>query len=193
MDSKKGSSLKQRKHNKYRLLVGILFLSITIGSSIGFVYADQDIHGLLSRWFDNKGSESILTIEQAIMTEKDRQKMRLKEELQLELKRSEDDLISFTEQERMNRINELKEYTNHLIANLHIDNEAEKQQMSEKLLFIMNEAINEMEKTIPKKEEMSPKEPDENNEAENDEKDKSEGETNQEDNGANESEDVEQK
>ena len=45
------------------------------------------------------------------MTEKDRQKMRLKEELQLELKRSEDDLISFTEQERMNRINELKEYT----------------------------------------------------------------------------------
>ena len=57
----------------------------------------------------------------------------------------------------------------------------------------MNEAINEMEKTIPKKEEMSPKSPMKIKEAEKDGKDKSEGETNQEENGANESEDVEQK
>ncbi|MGE8203440.1 hypothetical protein ACQKP0_02670 [Heyndrickxia sp. NPDC080065] len=139
----------QRKHRKAKLLFGVLFLSLTIGSSIGVVFADQDIPTLLNNWFNKKGTESISVIEQAISTEKETQKERLKEELQKELKRSQKELEKFTDQEKKDRIKELREYTNQLIANLHIDNQKEEKSIKEQLKSIMNAAISEMEKVIP--------------------------------------------
>ncbi|QQZ09785.1 hypothetical protein [Heyndrickxia vini] len=144
------------KKGKLKLLIGVLFLSLMIGSSISVAFADQDIPTLLTNWFNKKGSESITSIEQAIMSEKETQKERLKEELQVELRRSQQALTDYALQERKDRISEIRAYTDQLISTIHIDNQQEKEAISEKLKTIMNGAIQEMNGVTSEKQTANP-------------------------------------
>lgn len=137
---------QKKAPNKVKLLFGTLFLSIGIGSSISVVFADQDIEGILTNWFNNQKTKSIETIENAIMSEKEIQMQRLKEELQIEMKNAEKELEQYTEQEKEQRINSLKLHTDKLIKGIKIDNTKEKEKIIEKLNIISQDAIDKMEK-----------------------------------------------
>ncbi|MBB2482254.1 hypothetical protein H5P36_18935 [Bacillus sp. APMAM] len=144
--SRKITYQKSKKHLKIKILIGVLFLTVTIGGGIGVAFADSDIIGLLTNWFKQERNESITSIEQAIMSEKDVQKQRLKEELQLEIQASQKKLSDFTEAEKSKRVQEIRDYADRLVANLKIDNTAKEQQIQQQLNAIMEKATLEMDK-----------------------------------------------
>jgi hypothetical protein len=140
---------KTKKHFRIKLLIGVLLLSSTIVGNIGIAFADQDIHSLLSNWFNQKGQESIRTIETAIMTEKEQQKVRLKEELQSELTNSAQLMDQFTEEEKQKRIQALQKYADQLIENMKLDNDKEKQRIVAEMDQVIQKAIKELDKIKP--------------------------------------------
>ncbi|WP_040207389.1 hypothetical protein [Neobacillus jeddahensis] len=142
---------KKKHHFSLKFLIGVLLLSGTIVGNIGVAFADQDIPSLLSNWFTNKGNESIRSIENAIMTEKEQQKARLKEELQSELDQSAQQLEQYTEVEKQKRITALQEYANQLIEDMKLDNNAEEKQI------ISAEMDKEIQKTIKELEKIKSK------------------------------------
>lgn len=164
---------KQKKHSKAKILVGVLFLTTSIGGGIGVAFADSDINALLSNWFNKKGAESMSSIEQAIMSEKEIQKERLKQELQLELANSQKQLSDFTEQEKKQRVQAIQDYANQLIANLKIDNSAQEEQIKQQLGAIIEKAESEMDQigssSVPATKD-SPKQPDAGSNPTDDEK-----------------------
>lgn len=141
------------KRNK-KILTGLLLLTVPLGGSLGVSFADEDVKTKLTNWFDNKGQQSISIIESAILNEKELQKKRLKEELELEMSRSESDLNAFTASQKEIKIQALKAYTDNIIANIDIDTDAEKQQVLNEINQIMNaamEEINAVDASSPKK------------------------------------------
>jgi hypothetical protein len=145
MKSRKVTFTKKKTTTRAKLLFGTLFLSIGIGSSITIAFADQDIHGLLGNWFAKQQTKSVETIEKAILSEKELQMQRLKEELQIEMNDAEQQLFQFTEKEKQQRIKNLKHYTDKLIKNLKIDNTEEEAAIINELDTIYNEAIQRMD------------------------------------------------
>lgn len=132
-------------HLKLKILIGVLFLSLMVGSSIGVAFADSDINGLMTNWFNKKSNESIDSIEQAIMTEKETQKQRLKEELQRELVSSQKKLDEFTEEEKNKRVEAIKDYADKLIADMQIDNSNQELEVQKQLDSIVENSMDEME------------------------------------------------
>lgn len=108
-------------------------------------FADQDIEGLLSNWFAKQQTKSIETIENAIMSEKEIQMQRLKEELQIEMNDAKKQMDQFTEMEKKRRIHDLKAHTNELIKNIKVDNSKEKEAVINELNKIVNDAIDKMD------------------------------------------------
>ncbi|EKN64746.1 hypothetical protein BABA_22698 [Neobacillus bataviensis LMG 21833] len=142
-----------KKKNRFslKLLIGVLLLSGAVVGNIGIAYADQDINSLLSNWFDKKGQESISSIENAIIAEKERQKTRLKEELQSELTNSAQLLAHYTEKEKQKRILDLQQYADKLIEDMKLENnQAEKQRITADMDKEIQKAIKELEKIKPK-------------------------------------------
>ncbi|MBM6619136.1 hypothetical protein [Bacillus suaedaesalsae] len=133
---------------KVKFLIGAILLSVGIGSSVNVAFADQDIHALLTNWFDKKKVESINEIEQAIMSEKETQKQRLKEQLQVEIQKSEEELQLFTDAEKEARVLALQQYTDALIANFNVDNSNKEEKLSAELDAIVQEAIEKMDKVV---------------------------------------------
>lgn len=141
--------MKSRKElnqirRKKKFLAGVLLLIIPLGSSVGLSFADADVKSKLANWFDNKGQQSISLIESAILSEKELQKQRLKEELELEMGRSAKDLEEFTSSHKEAKIKELREYTDSIIANINVDTEGEKSQVVNEIEKIMAEAKEEI-------------------------------------------------
>ncbi|WP_059173493.1 hypothetical protein [Bacillus sp. FJAT-27445] len=146
---------RKEKYNRkstlpLKILIGVLFLSVVIAGNIGVAFADQDISGLLSSWFNKKGQESIVSIESAIAAEKETQKLRLKEELQSELLNASERLNRFTEEEKQNRIQALRDYANQLIAGMKVDNSEEEKRIASDLDKEIDKAIKAMDKIKPK-------------------------------------------
>lgn len=142
---------KKKNHFSLKLLIGVLLVSLTIVGNIGVAFADQDINSLLTNWFNKKGQESISTIENAIATEKEQQKIRLKEELQSELKNSAQLLEQYTEEERQKRILDLQQYADKLIEDMKLENnQAEKQRIAADMDKEIQKAIKELKKIKPK-------------------------------------------
>ncbi|MBS4174334.1 hypothetical protein [Bacillus sp. FJAT-49736] len=131
---------------KVKILIGVLFLTVSIGGGIGVAFADSDINGLLTSWFKQKGEESISSMEQAILSEKETQKQRLKDELQLEIQASQKKLSDFTKEETSIRVQEIQDYAEKLIANLKIDTFADEQQIKAELDAIVEKAKSDMDK-----------------------------------------------
>ncbi|WML41462.1 hypothetical protein RCG19_07380 [Neobacillus sp. OS1-2] len=149
MKSRKEQFKQNKISKRAKLLLGTLFLSMGVGSSITVAFADQDIEGSLGNWFANQQAKSIETIEKAIMSEKEIQLQRLKEELQLEMTNAKQQMDQFTEKEKKQRIKDLKAHTDELIKNLKVDHSSEKAAVINQLNTIQNEAIEKMD-TIAK-------------------------------------------
>jgi len=145
MQSRIETFKKKKAPKRVKLLIGTLFLSIGVGSSISVAFADQDIQGLLTNWFAKQQTHSIETIEHAVMSEKEIQMQRLKEELQVEMDDAKKQLDQFTDQEKQKRVNDLKTHTDELIKNLKIDNSKEKAAIIDQLDKITNDAIKKMD------------------------------------------------
>lgn len=136
---------KKRKRSVInKFLAGTLFLIVIVGSSIQVSFADQDISALLSNWFHGKTEDSIEEIDKAISIEQQKQTERLKEELRLEIDTAKKQLQEFTEAEKSNRIDALKQYADGLISNSQMNNEDSKQTVTEELDRIFQEAKTKM-------------------------------------------------
>jgi hypothetical protein len=135
---------KNKTSKRAKFLVGTLFLSIGVCSSISVAFANQDIESLLVNWFAKQKTESVETIEKSIMSEKEVQMQRLKEELQIEIRDAKQQLDQFTEEEKEKRIIALKTHTDDLIKNIKIDDSAEREAVINELNKIENDAIDKM-------------------------------------------------
>lgn len=142
---------KRRKPINLKILVGVLLLSGMIVGNIGVAFADQDVNALLTNWFNKKGQESMSSIEKAIMTEKEQQKARLKEELQLEMSNSAKLLEQYTEEEKNKRVLALRQYADQLLEEMKLENnKEEKQRIAAEMDKEIQKAIKQLEKIQPK-------------------------------------------
>lgn len=151
MESRFERSKKKKTSSPIRVLVAALFLSFAIGGSFSIAFADLDIDSTIISWFNRQGTKSIETLETAISSEKEVQLQRLKEALQTEMADAEQQLNTFTEAEKLARVQALRDYADQLIANMNIDNTEEKQQTASQLDAILSAAKNEMNAVQPAK------------------------------------------
>ena len=155
---------KQKKRRRLIQVFGALIISVSIGSGVTTVNADQDISSLLTNWFNGKQSESIQEIDTAITAEKELLKLELKEALKAEMQDAEYELDTFTDAEKNARIASLNKYAEELIAKINIDNSAEKEKVTNKLNAIIAKAIKNMDavKISPATPKPKPEKPKEN-------------------------------
>lgn len=135
---------KVQKKWSAKLLIGVLLLSIVAIGNVGVAFAGEDISSLLTNWFNQKGAQSVSTIEQAINNEKELQKQRLKEELQLKISESAKQLDQFTLEEKQRRVQALREYADQLVSNMKVDNNEEKHKISAQMDAIIQKAEEEL-------------------------------------------------
>jgi hypothetical protein len=155
---------KQKKRRRLIQVFGALIISVSIGSGVTTVNADQDISSLLTNWFNGKQSESIQEIDTAITTEKEVLKLELKAALKAEMQGAEHELDTFTDAEKNARIASLNKYAEELIAKINIDNSAEKEKVTNELNAIIEKAIKKMDavKISPATPKPKPEKPKEN-------------------------------
>lgn len=126
------------------MFVGFLLLVVIVGGSINVVFADQDIHSLLTNWFNKEKDDSITELEKAISVEQDVQTERLKETLQKEITEAQAQLHTFTENEIDKRVHQLQSHADELIKSVSIDNADEKNRVTQELEAILQEAQQKM-------------------------------------------------
>ncbi|PUB09840.1 hypothetical protein [Paenisporosarcina sp. OV554] len=155
---------KQKKKRRLLQVFGALIISVSIGSGVTTVNADQDISSLLTNWFNGKQSASIQEIDKAITAEKELLKLELKEALKAEMQAAEHELDTFTVAEKNARIASLNKYAEELIAKINIDNSAEKAKVTNELNAIIANAIKNMDavKISPATPKPKPEKPKEN-------------------------------
>ena len=136
---------KKRKTKKVILLIGVVILSISIGSGVKTTFADTDVSTMLINWFNNKQSESIHEIDTAITAEKEILLAQLKTELKIEMDAAEKELNHFTQQEKVKRISTLRKHAAELISNLKIDNSNEKKAIIDNINSIVENALAQMD------------------------------------------------
>ena len=155
---------KQKKRRRLIQVFGALIISVSIGSGVTTVNADQDISSLLTNWFNGKQSASIQEIDTAITAEKELLKLELKEALKAEMQDAEYELDTFTDAEKNARIASLNKYAEELIAKINIDNSAEKEKVTNELNAIIAKAIKNMDavKISPATPKPKPEKPKEN-------------------------------
>lgn len=135
---------KENKNiKKSVVIIGAIALSVGIGTS-NVAFADQNIGGLMSSWFDKQESESIKEIDQEIDNAKAEQMSRLKTELSKEMSNSAQQLDALTESEKQKSVNELKAYADQIIQQTKDNNQAERNQVKKELDGIVNAALSEM-------------------------------------------------
>ncbi|MGP4066464.1 hypothetical protein ACTWPF_16290 [Oceanobacillus sp. M65] len=141
-DSRLVKHQQTQRRKKRRFLVGALILFIILGSGINVVFADEGVKGMLAGWFDQKKSDAISEIEEALADEQMKQTKRLKEELKIELQGTSEKLQEFTAEEKEQRVKALQDYADELLITLE---ESEKEEVQAMLESIFLEAKKEME------------------------------------------------
>jgi len=126
------------------IVIGALFLSVSIGSGVKSAFAGQDISSMLTNWFSAKKVESIKQIDEAITTEKDLLMVELKEGLQTEIQLAEDELAQFTQDEIEHRVNGLRSFADDLLLHISVDNSEEHEEISATLDVIYEQALEQM-------------------------------------------------
>ncbi|WP_172371500.1 hypothetical protein [Sporosarcina jiandibaonis] len=135
---------------KIGILLGVLVLTIGLGSGMNNVFAGQDAGSSLINWFEAKKTASEQEISEAIAAVKNRLMDELRIAMQEEKKKAEDELAAFTQEEKKKRTKALEEYADTLKANLKIDNTKEKAGINASLDAIQKEAIEKMDKITAK-------------------------------------------
>ncbi|MFJ7972076.1 hypothetical protein [Psychrobacillus sp. NPDC096389] len=136
---------KLRPYKKITIIVGALFLSISLGTGVKTALADQDIQGLLTNWFNNKKAESVQEIDGAVASETDRLMKSLEIDLQEEMKNAQNELANFTASQKQSRLEALQAYANNLKSNMKIDNSEQEAAVLANLDAIINQAKAQMD------------------------------------------------
>jgi len=133
---------KKRKMTwtKNKVAVGIVSLTVAFTATTGIAYADVDLAGLLQSWFNKKTETVMENLGQSIQSETDKQKILLKEELQLRLQASAKELDAYTEEQKRLHAEAIEQYAAALIANLEINNDQDREQILNKLQMIADSA-----------------------------------------------------
>ncbi|MFA1821916.1 hypothetical protein ACDX78_17325 [Virgibacillus oceani] len=131
-----------------KIVIGTLFLIVVAGSSVTIAFADQNIGGMLTSWFDQKTEESVEEIEQAILTEQQKQTKKLQEELRLAIEAAEEELHDFVEAEKSSRVEDIRKYADSLMEEIEIDESAMKETKLQELEQIFNNAKVEMDQVL---------------------------------------------
>lgn len=130
---------------KTLIILGALFLSISLGSGVKTALADVDVQLLMQNWFSKKQDESLKEIDIAIDTEKDLLMGQLKEQLQAEMQAAEANLASFTAHQKQSRLEALQAYADNLKSNMKIDNSEQEAVVLANLDAIINQAKAQMD------------------------------------------------
>lgn len=136
---------KYVKKYKVVLLVFLILFSMAIGGGIRTALADQDIAIMMSNWFNKKKEASVADIEQAITKEKQILLNDLEVSLSSEMQKAADQLISFTNLEKQNRIVSLNEYAESLKSQMKIDNSEQEEIIRNNLDAIIAHAKAQMD------------------------------------------------
>ncbi|MGE7769321.1 hypothetical protein ACQKMK_02150 [Viridibacillus arvi] len=130
---------------KLAMILGILLIGFSLGNGMKSAFADQDLQTMLTNWFNIKKTNSVSEIDQAITAEKEQLIGNIKGEIQLEMKRTADELATFKNAEKEQRIAALRDYTSELIANkkssIREDKEADMESYEAEINWIVEEAI----------------------------------------------------
>ncbi|MCT8140016.1 hypothetical protein H1D32_21400 [Anaerobacillus sp. CMMVII] len=134
--------VEKKQGFKRKFVIGLVSLSTTFVLTTGVAFANSELNisTLLQDWYSKKANEAIVKMEGEVQRELEEQKLRLKEEVQLKLQSSAEEIDSFTETQTNKIIAEIQKYADELIKNANFSNGAEKQQIEAKLAAIQNEA-----------------------------------------------------
>ncbi|MGG3199401.1 hypothetical protein [Brevibacillus laterosporus] len=136
---------KQRRNKvRKRIFLGFVSLSMCFGLTMGVAYADVDVTQLLQGWYTQSAETAKQSVTDALKTETQVQKERLKAEIQRKLLESAEDLKQFTVEEKAARLTSLADYSGTLIDNLDISNEKDKRQVERKMDAILSSAKHAM-------------------------------------------------
>ena len=130
--------------NLSKTIIGIFFVLIIAISSVNVVFAEQDIVQMLHRWMDNKSAQSLNEIENSISQEQREQTTRLKSEIKDAILAAEQQYQVFVENEKIKRINSLKDYADKLIESHSVTVDSGKE-ITQKLECIASNAEIEMD------------------------------------------------
>lgn len=111
-----------------------------MGGSFTAVFADQDINGLLTSWFQQKKDESIEKIDAAILAEQQQQTKRLEEALKVEIAKAEQRLDEKVENEILERTKALQQYSNQLIQSM---KESKTKELDQAILSELDQIVQE--------------------------------------------------
>lgn len=151
MDKKEARRRRRKKKSRLEIakfLIGAVLLIGIIGSSVSITFASQDVQSLLTSWFDTQRGHAIEEIKGAIDAERETQTKRLKEELQSEIQLANEQLQTFTEDEKVKRTTELRRYTDELINQFSVDHTEEENSVKNELERIYQNAVMEMEQIM---------------------------------------------
>jgi preprotein translocase subunit SecD len=138
---------EKRQVIKRIFIIGLVSLSTTfvVTTGVAFANSNMDISSMLQSWFNQKSNESITKIDEAVQHEVEQQKIRLKEEVQLKLQSSAEELNTFTEQKKSEIITSIQNHADQLIDHVSPSKESEEDKIKAQLESIQNEAIAKME------------------------------------------------
>ena len=133
------------KRQQRLFIVVMMVLALLFTAEWKTAYASSNIKSLLMSWFEGKQQESIQTLEEEIMAEKEAQMTILKQEIAVSLDHVNKELANFTNKEAEKSKAELKSYTEELIHSIEFDEEDKQEQFISELEKIMEEAYLKME------------------------------------------------
>lgn len=133
------------KRQQRLFIVGMMVLALLFTAELKTAFASSNIQSLLASWFEGKQQESIQSLEEDIMKEKEAQMAILKKEITESLEQANKELSHFTSIEAEESKAELKSYTEELIQSIEIDEEGKQDQFISELEKIMEEAYAKIE------------------------------------------------
>ncbi|WPS88198.1 hypothetical protein SMD22_04180 [Brevibacillus halotolerans] len=140
MLSRSKKEKQRRNKERKRIFLGFVSLSMCFGLTMGVAYADVDVTQLLQGWYAQSTEVAKQSVTDALKTETQVQKERLKAEIQRKLLESAEDLKQFTVEEKAKRLTSLADYAGDLIDNLDISNEKDRRQVERKMDAILSSA-----------------------------------------------------
>jgi hypothetical protein len=137
-------SRKETHRKKSKFVIGLVSLSMMAVLTMNVSFADEDLQVKLQRWYETKSQNAMGIIDQAVKSEVEIQKERLRKEVQLKMAQSAADLDDFTKEQKELRVRAVRDYTDELISQIIFSNEEEKEALSEQLVDIQENAIKQM-------------------------------------------------
>lgn len=139
-----GRNHRSKGKKQIKLVAGMLFVVLMVGSSFSIVFANEDMESMLTSWFAHKKADSIASIENAVAAEQEKQTARLKEEMRVKIEEADKQIQATTQSEIEKRVNELQSYTDELIQSFDPEREDVDETIAE-LNAIMQSAKEQME------------------------------------------------